>query len=67
MDHAGSNVLTTAQVAAALNIDDSHVRRLAIRYEVGRKLSDRVRLFSQADVETLRAKLKPGAGRPKSA
>lgn len=66
MATAGSSILSTTQVAERLGIDPSHVRRLAIRHDIGRKLSERVRVFSDRDVEALRAHLKPGMGRPKT-
>lgn len=60
---------TTAQVAEKLDIDQSHVRRLAIKHAIGNKVSDRVRIFSDADMDTLRSKLSGDAnrGRPRKA
>lgn len=65
MDHAGANLLTTRQVADALNIDRTHVSRLARQHGIGRTLGAATRVFTAADIEAMRAKLKPGAGRPK--
>lgn len=56
-------IRTTAQVAAAVGVTDSHVRRLSIRHDIGTKLSARVRVFTDADVTRLRALLHPGMGR----
>ena len=58
--------LATAQVAAALGVTDSHVRRLSIRHGIGTKLSERVRVYAPEDVERLRALLFPGRGRPRN-
>lgn len=57
--------LATAEVADMLGISEGYVRRLARDYGVGEKRSKRVALMTVAEAESLRAKLKPGRGRPK--
>lgn len=59
------DILSTAQVAEILAIDSSHVRRLARDHGIGRLLSDRVAVMTVADMETMRALLKPGRGKPR--
>lgn len=57
---------TTAQVAERLQVDESHVRRLARAHGIGQRVSDRIRIFNDADVDALRGKLSGGKmGRPK--
>jgi hypothetical protein len=45
---------TTAQAARILALHEGHIRRLAIRHGIGTKLSERVRVFSESDIERLR-------------
>jgi len=63
--YGSGDILTTAQVAALLDIDQSHVRRLAVKHGIGTKLSDRVAILTVADAEQMRGLLKPGHGRPR--
>jgi hypothetical protein len=59
---------STGEVAKLLDLDDSHVRRLAIKHGIGEKVSPRSRLFSDADVEAIRSKLAgSNMGRPRKA
>ena len=57
--------LATSEVASFLEIDESHVRRLARDHGFGEKRSERVALMTVAESEAIRALLKPGRGRPK--
>lgn len=63
--YGSGDLLTTAQVADILGIDMSHVRRLARDHGLGTKLGERFAAMTVADMERLRALLKPGRGRPK--
>jgi DNA-binding transcriptional MerR regulator len=45
---------TTQEVAELLGMHPASVRRLAIKHNIGRKLSDRVRVFRSADIDRLR-------------
>jgi len=63
--YGSGDLLTTAQVADLLGIDQSHVRREAVKQGIGIKLSDRVAVMTVADAEQMRSMLKPGRGRPR--
>lgn len=58
--------MATSEVASFLDIDESHVRRLARDHGVGEFRSPRVALMTVSEAESLRQYLKPGRGRPKS-
>jgi hypothetical protein len=55
---------TTEQAAQRLGIHPGHLRRLAVSLGIGQKLSERVRVFTDADIERLRLReTKPGRKR----
>lgn len=56
--------MTTDQVAAALGCRDTTVRRLAQAHNLGRRVGKRIKLFTAAELETLRQLLKPRPGNP---
>lgn len=49
-----AELLTTSQMAAILGVDDSHVRLLANRHDIGWKVG-RNRLYRPEDVDALRS------------
>ena len=57
------NLYSARQVAAKLGVTVQHVRRLAARLKVGRKVDGRL-VFRDADVAILRQR-RTGAGRPR--
>lgn len=57
-------MLTTAQVADRLGIDTSRVRRLAARYNIGARLSDRVIVYTEEDVMEMQRHSTGVPGRP---
>jgi hypothetical protein len=56
---------STTDTATRLGIDPSRVRRLAERYGIGTKVGARAWVFTDADIERLRAISTGRAGRPK--
>lgn len=56
--------LTSGQLAEALGCRDTTVRRLAQAHNLGRRVGKRFKVFTAADLETLRQMLKPGPGNP---
>ena len=56
-------VIRTKDVAARLGIDSSRVRRLAIAHNIGTKLNDRTRVFTEGDIAMLQSVRQP-TGRP---
>lgn len=56
--------LTTDQIAEALGCRDTTVRRLAQSHNLGRRVGKRIKLFTAAELDTLRQLLKPGPGNP---
>lgn len=56
-------VMTTSDVAERLGIDASRVRRLAIKHNIGSKVNERARVFTEGDVAMLQSVRQP-AGRP---
>lgn len=65
MDDPHPEVYSTAEVAARLSITTGRVRQLAIDLEIGRKLSERVRVFTAADVAALAARRTRSSPRPR--
>jgi hypothetical protein len=58
------SLYSTTEVASLVGLQPASVRRLAIKHNIGRKLSDRVRVFSEHDIERLRQrKTTPGKAR----
>ena len=55
-----SEMLTTAQVAALLNLSERQVRTLAQRRGVGTLLTPRQRVYTHADVALLRERPRQG-------
>jgi hypothetical protein len=52
---------TTEQAAQRLGIHPGHLRRLALSLGIGQKLSERVRVFTDEDIERLRVReTRPG-------
>jgi DNA-binding transcriptional MerR regulator len=56
---------TTREVARRLSIHPSRVRRLAERYGIGTKTDGGYLLFTDRDVDKLRARSTGKSGRPK--
>ena len=56
-------IFTTAQVAARLGINASRVRQLAIEHHIGTKLNNRMRVFTEEDVQMIDSARNP-IGRP---
>jgi hypothetical protein len=55
---------STTDTATRLGIDPSRVRRLAEKYGIGTKVGARAWVFTDADIERLRAISTGRAGRP---
>ena len=55
-----------AVVAGKLKRTETAIRHLAVRHGIGTLLNSRLRLFSDADVEQLKAIVKAGPGRPRN-
>ncbi len=58
----GYEVYTTQQVAKRLGIDESRVRRLADKRNLGRKVGPRMRLFTAAEIAQMRERPAGKAG-----
>lgn len=59
-------ILTTTQVAERLGIDSSRVRQIAIKHDIGTKINDRTRIFTEEEATMIDAIRQP-IGRPKVA
>jgi hypothetical protein len=60
----GPRLYGTTEVGEQLGLNPASVRRLAIKHDIGRKLSDRVRVFTEQDIDRLRQrKTTPGRAR----
>jgi hypothetical protein len=59
-----TNLLTTTKVAERLGINSSRVRQLAIAHNIGTKINDRTRVFTEEDIAMLQSIRQP-TGRPK--
>jgi hypothetical protein len=56
---------TPAEVAARLGIDPSRVRRMAAQYNLGTKLGDRMRVYTEEDVIIMQQHSTGVPGRPR--
>lgn len=59
-----NTLYTTAQAAKELALHEGHIRRIAIKYDIGTKYGQRQRLFTEQDIERLRQR-NTTVGRPR--
>ena len=59
-----ARIITPAEVAARLRIDPSRVRRLAERYDLGQKVNERMRVYTEEDIAIMQRYSTGVAGRP---
>lgn len=67
MDRDGIRLLTSRQVSDRLGTAPKTISNVASRHGIGTLVTNRTRLYTEADVERLRQYLRGKVGRPKAA
>lgn len=61
-----NTIITPAEMSTRLRIDRSRVHRLAVRYNIGVRINDRMRVYSEEDVTKMQQHSTGTVGRPRT-